>query len=202
MIDPSTDTYVSDFEVALVYDLFHVAPALAAVVWEPCHTEAFRAWLQDTFDAAPVREQRWLRALYMYYGLYGGEPMSYRDVATATGKSENTVREQAARGLRYLWSKTHRLFENDTAAFEEALRVNEWPTADVSREVSLDYFLVLLDEAGDIHRSPVTPRVTDMQDDAGERRSGSRFNVNAADRRAPNLWNPDYANSLWPGSAP
>jgi hypothetical protein len=181
-------TYVDEAELALFYQVLSVTPMLGAVLFRPELADGFRAWLSDIHRDAPIREQRWLEALYMYYGMYDGEPKEYREVAERMGKSLSTVRDRAARGLRYLWEITHVRQGEKLALYEEALRVNEWPTADVSQEVSLGFFEVLMDEAGAFADTGRTPTVDDLEEVLAVR---SRTSINGADQREVNLWNPD-----------
>jgi len=169
--------YADDAELVLFYQLLGVSPQLGAVMYRPELDEAFRAWLEDRFDAAPVQEQNWLTVLFLYYGIYDGVPKQYTDVALIRDSSKETVREQAARGLRYLWDRTHRPYADAESGLREALAVNEWPVADLSQEVSLDFFMVLMDQAG-LFANGVGP---------GD-----------AARREPDLWNPEYAEKIWP----
>jgi len=187
----NVDEFVDDSELTLFYQLLHVAPQIGALLYRPELNEAFRCWLQDVLDGADVQTRRWLTVLYMYYGLYDGEPSTYRDVAEKLERSEATVREQAARGLRFLWDHTNRIYEDPESGLREALAVNEWPTADVSQEVSLDFFLVLLDEAGEIQASGLTPTVPSPED------FPNRAAINAASSREPNLWNPEWAEKVF-----
>jgi hypothetical protein len=188
--DPST--YVDETELALFYQVLSTAPQLGMVLFRPELADAFRAWLNDIHADAPIREQRWLEALYLYYGMYEGEPLEYREVGERLGKSLSTVRDRAARGLRYLWEVTHVRDGEKQELYEEALRVNEWPTADLSQEVSLGFFEVLMDEAG-AFLDRATPRVDEVDDGKPH-----RVNLHPQDQREPNLWNPEYAEKLWP----
>lgn len=187
------DTYVPEVELVLFYQLLTVMPQLGATLYRPELGEAFRAWLQDKWNEAPIREQRWLEALYLYYGLIDGEPLEYREVAERLDKSLSTVRDRAARGLRYLWEVTHVRDGSKWDMYEAALKVNEWPTSDVSQEVSLGYFEVLLDEAGEILGNK-TPRRSDLD----ENKDKHRVNLNPQDRREPELWRPEHAEKIWP----
>jgi hypothetical protein len=188
--------YASERELVVFYQILCVYPQLGAALYRPALTEAFRAWLQDIFDAAPSQRQTWLEALFLYYGIADGRPKSYAEVGQLLGKNAQTVRIQAARGLRYLWvvCKVRRPEEEALAELDQAaLDVNEWPTADTSgsRMYSLEGFLLSLDEAGELIDKALTPPRDDV-DEPGRR------NIRADDWREPNLWNPEYAESLWP----
>ncbi len=189
--------YHTDHEAVVFYQVLSAFPQLGAALYRPALNEAFRAWLQDVFDAAPASRQTWLEALFLYYGIADGEPKTYSEVGELLGKNKQTVRIQAARGLRYLWilCRVRRSEEEALAELDQAaLDVNEWPTADTSfaRMYSLEGFLTTLDENGNLLDKPRTPHV----DDAEAREH--RRNLRADDWREPDLWNPDYAEALWP----
>jgi hypothetical protein len=186
MNDKPEDTYAGEVELALFYQLLTVTPQLGATLYRVELGEAVRAWLNDVWKDAPVREQRWLEALYLYYGLVDGEPKEYREVGVHLARSLSTVRDRAARGLRYLWEITHVRDGGKQELYELALSVNEWPTADVSQEVSLGYFEILMDNAGLIVATGRTPTVDDLEE------IPPRTAINGADLREPNLWHPDW----------
>jgi hypothetical protein len=174
------DEYVSDLELAAFYQILAVYPQLGAALYRPVYNEAFRAWLQDTFDDATASRQTWLEALYLYYGIADGIPKTYAEVGYLLGKSPTLVREQAARGLRYLWvlTRVRQADEGLPLLDADAAEVNGWITTDTSyaRMFSLEGFLNVMDESGDL----------------------TGVESSHTDHRIPELWNPQYAEQLWP----
>jgi hypothetical protein len=183
-----SQTYVDERDLVIFYQILSTTPQLGAVLYRQELGEAVRAWLNDIWTDAPVREQRWLEALYLYYGLVDGEPKEYREVALHLARSLSTVRDRAARGLRYLWEITHVRNGPKPELLEAALKVNEWPTDDPSQEVSLTFFEILMNADGVIVSSGKTPTADDLEDQA----TPTRPNMNGADVREPNLWNPEW----------
>ncbi len=177
--------YADDTELVVFYQLLSAAPLLGAAMYHSELNEGFRAWLQDLFDAAPVREQRWLRTLFLYYGMYDGEPKTYAEVGQILDKSPATVRVRAARGLRYLWDLTGANPLDTKEGYEEALRVNEWPTSDTSDTSSLEFYLVLMDQDGQFPHTGLTPAAKPGAEDEHEH---SRPNRNPANLKPVNLW--------------
>jgi hypothetical protein len=190
------DEYASDRELVVFYQILSAFPQLGAALYRPALSEGFRCWLQDVFDAAPASRQTWLEALFLYCGLADGQPKTYAEVGRLLGKNAQTIRVQAARGLRYLWVTVHvrRPEEEALAVLDEAaLNVNEWPTADTSgsRMFSLEGFLLSIDQDGELLDKPLTPTADDVE-------MPGRRNVRGDDWREPDLWKPEYAERIWP----
>ena len=168
--------------LVLFYQLLHTVPQLGSVFYRPVLNDAFRLWLQDMCDEAPIQEQRWLRALFSYYGVYDGVPKEYQEVAIMLDKTSSTVRDQVARGLRYFWKRTRARRGHVQELFDAALLVNEWSTADLSQEISLDYFEVVMAEDGTLSGTGRTPTAESRED------LPPRPNLNQLDKREPNLY--------------
>ena len=183
------EQHVDERDLVIFYQVLTTTPQLGACLYRPELGEAVRQWLNEVWLDAPVPAQRWLEALFLYYGLVDGEPKEYREVGVLLSRSLSTVRDRAARGLRYLWEVTHVRSGGKQELYERALGVNEWPTDDVSQEVSLTYFEILMDDSGSIFSTGLTP-TADAMEDVFETRT--RPALNGADTLEPNLWNPDW----------
>jgi hypothetical protein len=186
MID-SRNQHVDEAELTLFYQLLSVSPILASMLYEPRLDEGVRAWLNDLYEAAPASRKRWLRLLYHYYGVVTGTPMSYREIAEAEGRAMATIRDQIARGLRYLWYQTRVETDADPAwreeLFHRALARNEWVTADTRDTVSLTFFEHVAVTNGQIASRILTPKAP--TEGSTERAAAHKMND-------PNLWHPEH----------
>lgn len=161
MIDTANQD-ANEYELVLLYQLLHASPIVGAMLYEPALNEAVRGWLNDVYEAAQPSRQRWLRLLFMYYGISTEDPVSYRELAEHEGRSVTTVREQVARGLRYLWYQTRVETNTDPAYREElfhlALEANEWVTCDPSDNASFEFFLQRIREDGSVLQRALVPK--------------------------------------------
>lgn len=186
MID-SANQHANEAELALYYQLLHVFPNLAGVLYSPAMNEAVRAWLNDVYEAAPPARQRWLRLVYLYYGLVTGEPMTYQEIAAEEDRDMATIRDQVARGLRFLWYQTR--VETDTSSahreelFHQALATNEWVTCDTRDTVSLEFFKHIAVTNGEIAARILTPKAPT---------EGSTERQDAHRTGDPALWHPEW----------
>ena len=184
-MDNPDGTYVDDSQLTVFYQLLGVAPQLAATLYEPDMDEGVRAWLNDVYDAAPdPKTRRWLRVLYLYYGLTTGDSTSYQSIAAELGVSYWVSRRLAARGLRYLWFVTRSqksLRENLKPLMELALVANEWVTCDPSDTISFAVWVEDLTPDG-IPTSELTARTSLAL-------SGDGHKI----QEPINLWDPVYA---------
>lgn len=186
MID-SRNQHVDEAELTLFYQLLNASPILASMLYEPKLDEAVRAWLNDLYEAAPASRRRWLRLVYLYYGVQTGTPVSYREIAEQEGRALNTIRDQVARGLRYLWYQTRVETDTDPAfreeLFHKALERNEWVTTDASDTVSLSFFEHVAVTNGQIAARILTPKAPT---------EGSTERPEAHKVGDPNLWHPEH----------
>lgn len=185
---------MTDREDVAFYQLLRPAPQVAVVIYDPDKDEAFRTWLNDVYSVTPPSRQRWLLALFLYYGIGTGEPLSYKEVGRIVGVHGETARALTARGLRFMWLYVHTENTEDPeeleALFQKALIANEWETCDPSDNVSIEYFLDRLTYDGivPIGCTPKTPTEESTERVTAHRIHGWEVN----------LWNPKYAAELWP----
>lgn len=186
MID-TANQHANEYELTLLYQLLHAAPIVGAMLYEPRLNEAVRAWLNDLYDGAPSSRQRWLEILFLYYGLKTGDPMSYGEIAAEQGISKQSVRDKAARGLRYLWYQTRVETDPDPEhreeLFHQALAANEWVTCDPRDTASLEFFLHVAVINGQISDRILTPKAP--TEESTERRDAHRTGD-------PDLWHPEW----------
>lgn len=186
MID-SANQHANEAELALYYQLLHVFPNLAGVLYSPALNESVRAWLNDVYAAAPASRQVWLRLVYLYYGLVTGDPMTYQELAAEEGKDMATIRDQVARGLRYLWYQTRVETDIEPSHREElfhlALATNEWVTCDTRDTVSLEFFKHIAVTNGQIAARILRPPAPT---------EGSTERPDAHRSTDPNLWHPEH----------
>lgn len=184
-MDNPDGSYVDDSELTVFYQLLGVAPQVAALLYEPNMDEGVRAWLNDLYDAAPdPKTRRWLRALFVYYGLTG-EPLRYQTIGDDLGVTVWVVRRLVARALRHLWFEAC-VYEYDRKTLKPlmdlALIANEWVTCDPTDTISFAVWVEDLTPEG-IPTSELTARTpTSAAPHPGH------------EVRGPiDLWNPVYA---------
>jgi hypothetical protein len=189
-MDNTDGSYIDDRTITVFYQLLGVAPQVAATMYEPTMNEGVRVWLNDVYEAAPDKQtQRWLHALYLYYGLVTGDPMSYQEIGTELEVSGEAVRKAVARGLRYLWFLTHA--ETEERGFlqrlmEKALVANEWVTCNPSDTISFSEWMAL----GAPWSVEGLTEPAAMAGDGGV--------PGAKQHQRVDLWDPEYAHELWP----